>query len=603
MLVLGLVCAVVPGLAVAQADPVLLERARAALRRGDGIAAEADLRRLLANGTPREAVAARMGEALIEQGKPDKAREWLGEGRFTKAEAAWGFRMLGRLERSVGNLPAAGRAYDLALAVAPGDSQLWVDIGRLRYAGGEHLQAIEAADHAVKLGLDNIRALEFRAQLVRDQYGLAASLPWYEAALAKSPDDIGLLTDYAATLGELGRARDMLMVTRKVLDLAPRQPTAYFLQATLAARAGNTAVARALFNRTEERLRDMPAAMLLQGILELDAGNPTFATEALDRLARRQPGNQRVQLLLARAMYDAGEYDDLFERFAGPAARPDAPTYLLMLLARAHEERGDRAAAAPLLDRARAATVPPIMPIAEPASGAVLAGRWQDDQTDAAAVVPYLRSLVNARNFGTAESVAERFRSIRPGSADALALAGDVQLAGGRAAQAMDRYAQSTRIRYPDNLLLRMTEANDLSGRSGENPALAFAYLAGYPGSRLAARLASGYAAMASDWPRSRILLEHLRSRGAGRDVRLLCDLSLAQLRSGDRVASLETARTAYALQRSSPVATQALAMALVANRSALPLARELIGKARKIGGDNPLLRETEKQLAAAAAR
>jgi len=594
---------VAPGLAAAQSDAELMERARAALARGDGISAEADLRRLLAKGTPRESVAARMGEALLYQRKPDKAREWLGEGRFAKGEAAWGFRMLGRLERNAGNLPAAGRAYDRALALTPRDSQLWVDIARLRYMGGEHMQAIGAADHAVELDPENIRALQFKAKLVRDSFGYEAALPWYEAALAVAPDDVSLLNDYAASLGDLGRAKDMLVVTRKVLELTPNEPTALFLQAVLAARAGNLAVARTLFARTDDRLRDLPAAMLLQGALELEEGSPTFAVEVLDRLARRQPANPRVQLLLARAMFEAEEYDDLLARFGGLAARPDAPTYLLTLLAWAHEERGDRAAAAPLLDRARDAAFPPVMAIAEGAAPEILAGRWRDHQGEAWYAAPLLRSLVGAGNGGAATQVAERLRSIRPGSADALMLAGDVQLAAGQPGYALERYSLSAQILYPDNLLLRITEANARLGRDGANPGLAFGYVAAYPASRLAARMVGGYAALAGDWPRSQTLLENLRARGAGRDVRLLCDLSLAQLRSGDRIAALESARSAYALQRSSPVATQALAMALVANRAELSLARELIGKARKIGGDNALLRATEKQLAAAAAR
>ena len=581
----------------------LMARARSALAKRDGIAAEADLRRIMTAGAPREAVAARMGEALIYQGERKKAREWLEPGAFAKGEEAWGWRMLGQLERIEADLPAAGKAYDQALKFTPRDSQLWVDIGRLRYSGGEQLQAVEAADHAVALGPDNIRALEFRAQLVRDRYGLSAALPWFEAALAKAPDDVALLTDYAATLGEMGRASDMLVVTRKILTLAPRNPQAFQLQAVLAARAGNIELARALLNRTEDRLRDVPAAMLLHGALELEAGNPTFAVELLDRLARRQPANLRVQLLLARAMYEAGEYDDLFARFGGIAERPDAPAYLLLLLGRAHEEQGERAKAASLLDRAAAATVPPVMAIPEPDAVSVLAARWRDDPASPTAAVPYLRRLLDTRNFAGAEQVAERLRSARPGSADALSLAGDVQLAGGKAKAALDRYSVAARIRYPETMLLRMTEANNRLGASNANPALVFGYLQAYPGSRLAARMAAGYAALGGDWQRSAMVLANLRQRGAGRDMRLLSDLSLAQLRSGDRLAALETARRAYRLQRGSAVASQAYAMALIANREDLDLAAELLTKAQRIAGSNPLLLEAGKQLDAARKR
>ena len=589
----------------AWADSVsdLMNRARSALAKRDGIAAEADLRRIMVQGASKDAVAARMGEALIYQGERKKAREWLSAGQFAKGEEAWGFRMLGQLERIEGNLPAAGQAYDQALRFTPRDSQLWVDIGRLRYSGGEQLQAVQAAEQAVAFGPDNIRALEFRAQLVRDRFGLNAALPWFEAALAKAPDDVALLSEYAATLGELGRASEMLLVTRKMLALAPRHAQAFYLQAALAARAGRIDLARALLNRTGDQLRDVPAAMLLRGALELEAGNATFATEVLDRLARRQPANQRVQMLLARAMYEAEAYDDLFNRFATQAERPDAPAYLLVLLGRAHEERGDRAAASPLLDRAAAASIPPVMAMAEADPIAVLAGRWRDHPTSSVASVPYLRSLIGSRNMVGAEQVAERLRGARPGSGDALSLAGDVQLASGKAGAALDRYALAAQIRFPDSMLLRMTEAHERLNNRAANPALAQGYLAAYPGSRLAARLAGGYAALNGNWARSAAILGNLRTRGAGRDVRLLCDLSLAQLRSGDRLGALASARTAYRLQRSSPVAAQAYAMALIMNREQLGLADQLLIKSHRIAGSNPLLVEARQQLEAVRRR
>ena len=125
----------------------------------------------------------------------------LGKGDFSPKSAAHGFHMLGRLEMRVGNLPAAGKAFDRSFAALPDNSDLWVDIGRLRYQGGEQAQAIEASKRAVDLDETNPEALLLRAQLVRDSEGLAAALPWFEAGIEQSPGDLDLLGDYAATLG------------------------------------------------------------------------------------------------------------------------------------------------------------------------------------------------------------------------------------------------------------------------------------------------------------------------------------------------------------------------------------------------------------------
>ena len=217
-------CLAVAGPTAAASGPSagdLIVTARKDLAREDGIAAQVRLEQAQDKGASRKAVAAYMGEALLFQDQPEKARKWLAPGAFMPASAAEGFRALARLEQMEGNLAGAGKALDRALALTPKDATLWTEIGHLRYAGGEHMLALDAADYALRLDPQNIRALEFRGQIVRDKYGLRAALPWFEAALSHAPDDMSVLGEYAATLGEAGRAKDMLAVTRHMLELQP----------------------------------------------------------------------------------------------------------------------------------------------------------------------------------------------------------------------------------------------------------------------------------------------------------------------------------------------------------------------------------------------
>ena len=258
----------------------LIAQARDDLARGDGLAAEVRLKQALDAGAPREAVAARMGEALLDQGQTAKARGWLAPGKFAAAEAAHGWRMLGLLEMREGQLAAAGDAYNKVIALTPKDPQLWVAIGQLRYAGGEHLLALEAADYALELDPDSVRALEFKGLFVRDQFGLTAGLPWFEAALAQDPGDLSAMGEYAATLGDLGQASRMLAVTRAMLERDGGNARALFLQAQLAARAGDMSLAKSLLNKTGDRLKGVPARLLLEGVIELEAGNNLLAIEA-----------------------------------------------------------------------------------------------------------------------------------------------------------------------------------------------------------------------------------------------------------------------------------------------------------------------------------
>lgn len=555
----------------------LIAKAREDLGRGDGIAAEVRLKNALDQGASRVDVAALMGGAYLAQGDPHKAREWLQAGRFSAGDAVQGFRLLAQLERGEGHLPAAGAAYDRALAITPKDPTLWVEIGRLRYVGGEHTKALEAADHALELDPRDIRALEFRGQLLRDQIGLRAALPWFESALRQAPDDLSLLGEYAATLGDLGRAKEMLAVTRHMLQLDGRNARAFYMQAVLAARAGDTRLARALLNRAGDTIDDMPAAMLLEGALELRAGNYNLAMNALERLVRLQPANARARLLLARAYDAGGESLVLVKRFAEEASRPEASPYLLTLVGRAYENLGEREQAAAFLDRAAAATAAPISPV------------WQGSA---------LGALIAAGQFTEADAMAQALLARSPGSADAQVQAGDVQLAQGNGIQALERYREAARIRLPEALFIKTVGALLEAGDAGGAATLVEGYLYQNPSSQPAVRLAAALAARGGDWRRCRLLLENALANGGEGDARLLAELSLAQLRTGDAVAAERSGRRAYRLQRSSPLSTQAWGMSLAALGRDRPAATALLDKAWAIGGDNLLLAEGRRLLA-----
>ena len=573
------------------------DKAATALRRGDGLAAEIELKAALQSGATRPDVAAAMGSALLIQGNQVAARQWLAPGQFAKGSEAQGWMALGRLERLQGHLPAAGAAFDRALASTPGDPLLWVEIGRMRYQGGEHREAMAAADKALAFDPENVRALELKAQLVGESLGYGEAASYYEAALDNAPGDLNLLAGYAAALGEAGRPREALGAARRLLSQAGGDPRGWFYQAALAARAGNVELARAMLNRVGERMDAVPAALLLRGAMELAAGNANLAAQLLGQTVERTPANPRAQMLFARALLESGDYKALIERFAALAARADASPYLLTVMARAHEEIGDRLAAGQLLDRAAAVTPSVTMPVFEPGRPGKFAAEWNAEQGILDTAVPYVRSLIAAGDMAGAVRVADRFLALHPGSGDALGLAGDAQLAAGNAAAALPLYQAAAQVRFPELMLVRIGEASDRIGHGAAMPDLVAQYAGRFPGSRLALRMAATMAASAGDWQTARLLLENLRLRGGNGDVRLLADLSYAQLRSGDAKAALDSATRAWTLQPASPAAAQARGMALVDLGQEPALARQLLEQARRSGGDNALLKAARARL------
>lgn len=465
------------------------EVAEAALARGDGIAAEQALRAAVKAGAAEDAVRAAMGDALLLEGQLGEARKWLGGGKFAPGSEGRGFRARGRLELAQGNLPAAAQAFDTALRFIPQDPLLWVEIARLRYAGGEQAQAAEAAERAVGFGPKNVRALELKGLVVREQYGLQASLPWFEAALAQAPDDRSALGEYAATLGELGNYRAMLVVCRKLAQVDPGNPRALYLQAVLAARAGQTELARAIMLKSGDSLRDMPGAILLNGVLEYRAGNLNLAIEQLDRLVRLQPDNREAGELLARALAQSGDDRQVVSRFAGLADRPGASPYLIELVAhsldRVKRQREAGLLRARLGDRRDAPFA--ILPTWTPLG--VLAVRYADSPRGAATAVPYVRALMGAGQGEQALAVAIDLRDRSPGAAEAHLLVGDVRMSLGDTRGALSDWRAASRIRLSAPVVQRIVVGLRLVGDGQLADMLAAGFFNQNPQSPVARRL------------------------------------------------------------------------------------------------------------------
>lgn len=405
-----------------------------------------------------------------------------------------GFHARGRRAMEQGDLAAAAQAFDRALANRQESATLWVDIGRLRYRAGQHHLAVEAAAQALELDREEPKALEFQARLTRDGRGAAAALLWFERAIAESPDDLDLLGEYAATLAEAGRHKDMLRVARRMAELDSRHPRAYYLQAVLAARAGLDDLARRLLARTGGAYDDVPAGQLLGGVLLLRSGNAALAVERFDALARRQPDNGAAQLLMGRALLANGEANEVAARLALAADDPGASPYLLTLVGRAYEQMGKRREAARYLDRAAGAGL---------AAVGVLAGGGNED-------VARIRQTLLEGRTEEAQALARQLRQRYPDSIDVEMLAGDVWLVTGDPEQALAAYESAAAVRRNFALVERMVAAERKLGREDAAIGRLSDYLAQNPRSAPASRLLAQML-RPSDERRAELLLAHAR--------------------------------------------------------------------------------------------
>lgn len=580
-----------------------LAQARAMIALGDGRTAQDALERARALGAPAGVTRAMMAQSLLMNGDPAAALAQAQAKDVPRADVPYAARMAALALAGLGRVPEAFAAFDKALALSPDDAALWRDIAVFRRATGDRAAALLASDRAIALAPDDPAALTLLAELVRTQYGPVAALPWFDKAITVAPDYLPALTEYAATLADLGRARQMLALTRRIIARDPANPRAFFLQAVMAARAGDMGLARRMLDRTEGRLDNQPATMLLKGMLYLDGGNATLAADQFKALVARQPFNFRARLLHGRALADMGQYREA-DAVLGPlAARADADGYALTLAARVREQLGDRAGADAWLARASRPErqTAALLPL-DPDVAALSAGASADPGL-AGPNISYVRVLLARGQAEAAITRATTLRDKNPGAPQAHAALGDTLAELGRWAEAARAYAAAANLVYDEATAMRLATAwNNAAQPARAEQALGL-FLTQNPGNVAALRLAATAWMRTRQWQRATDALDQVRARIGSRDAWLLADLAWAWLGRGDANRALVYARQAYRLQPAGPVTTDAYGWALFKAKGGNQASVDLLDKATALSPGNALLNDHLRTARAALAK
>ena len=587
-----------------KADPEWIDarvaQAEVLLSLGDGIGAEAELDWAVQLGQDPATIRHLYGHAYSLQGDVQKAREQLSAGDIPRKNQGYAARIMGKVALQMEDAELASTAFNRAMELDAKNPDLWVDIARFRANTGDQAGATNAVDEAVKLDPKNIRALQYRGELLRFQFGLGAALPWFERALQIDPNDVALLTEYAATLGDMGRMTDMLVVARKIIALDGLNPRALFMQAVLAARAGNYGLARRLMQQTKGALDNVPSVLLVQGIIEHGEGNHNAAADKFRRLVSIQPDNRQAQDLLARSLYLAGSASDALDVLKPQVNRSGADPYAMWLAGRALEAIGERGQAAAVLNRAAIHDAGRESAFVAGAPLSVLQAEAQRNANDARIVVPYIRALYDAGDYSAAFAEAKRLQQGNPGASAAYILVADVATAMGNYDEALDALEQARSIRFSEPVMLRMVEVLRAKGDMQRSGQVLAQYL-NYNPSNIAGLRWMAYAHLETEsWAVAAHILENLRKRIGDNDALLMAGLTRAYTGLGQTEKAIAAGRIAYRVQPSSPVVSHLYGLALMADGARQKDGISLLKKAVAIMPTNPVYRKSLRRAYAA---
>lgn len=568
-------------------DPASIEArvdlARVLFRLGDGVGAEAVIKGALAVGGKPEYLRPLLARAYAMQGEGGRAFETIDGGPIAPemiGEAAW---VAGDVHLANGDLASARDAYDRAVRELPRSSMLWVAVARFRNANADTMGARDAVDYAIELDKGNSAALAYKANLVRTEEGLTASLRWYDAALAADPDNADALIDRAATLGDLGRYNAMLASLRHAATIVPRDPRLFYLQAVLAARAGNYRLARSLLQRTRGQMDGEPGFMLLSSIVELELGGEAVAVTWAERLLEEQPNNFTARRILAAANWSDGDADGAAEAIAPIASRADADSWSLLLAARIAAELGHDDESAGYLARAATLTRGEAAPFAANNSYGFLTMAADSDPLNPGTAIPAILADLESGNSARAIERATRLRDANRGVVEAHLLLGDAALAGGRFDLAVQSYRAARALDAGERTSLRLANALFRAGDVAGSGAAVLALREGQPSSVAADRLAGNLAMDIEHWDQAIEHFERVRRRIGNRDAVVLRDLARAWAAKGDDARALPLVAEAYRLQPLNG-AIMRLYADLLERRGNVQGAADLRDKAAQIG-------------------
>jgi cellulose synthase operon protein C len=515
---------------------------------GDGVGGDAEAHKAMQLGMKPDQLNQLFAHAQLLQGNAQKALDLAQGSNVALRFQGYAARIRAKALWSLGDLGGAGREFDAAVSMIPRSADLWSDIGLFRQEVGNFTGALEATGNAVNLNRHRFESLKLMGGLVRAQFGLTAAIPWYQRALQLEPNNLDLMRELASTLGDAGQTVEMLKVTRHMLEVDPSNPHAFYLQAVLAARVHNYELARNLLYRAKDRLDTVPAVKLLKAALEMQLGSAEQAIALLQELVQEQPDNLKAQRLLGAALWQADDSASTIYALQKLADRPDADSYILTAIGRAYEAEGNIDQAAVYLDRA-----------SQPVRGDALAfdisgdpmrllkaNNGPSDNADIA--VPYINKLVMAGASAQAFPLAERLRTQNPGAPAAHMLVGDVLMANGRAAEAVNAFRGAANIKFDEPIALRLIEASGKSNDAASALRVLDLYLSQNPRNVPGLLLAADHFVATGRWNQAIAVLEGLHQRLGDREATVLSSLGWAWFNKGDVAKALKYSGAAYAL-------------------------------------------------------
>lgn len=463
------------------ADPAAnLLYGKTLLQLGDGVAAEAALKKLSGNKEHQTEVRGLMAHALLLRDMPRRALKLVQNVDPEHAKLAYWVKAQALLQ--LDREDEAITALSNGLAAAPNDPGLLALRGNYEIDRRNISEAQRTAALALRHGPDNLDALLLSGQLALMRQDLPAAKLMFDKAVKLYPDSITPLFSVAAVNADLGDQKQAKKDLKRILELAPGHPMALFLMAKIAFNDGDIDRAHELVQGAGEILDNVPGAILLRGEIAYLQGNNEQAIDWLRRFLANRPGHVQGTTVLGHALAAAGDETQAYALVKPAADRATATPQLLALAAKLGKAQNDPLAAS-FGKRAQAPAERDDIALKMTEAGqAIAAKQWikadaiytdlRASGLDSNALIMNNSALVQLELGNKTEAVkfARAALALTPGDPNVLDTLGWTLLQSGQDKAEALKLLQRASSRAPGNLEIRWHLANALAanGRAAE---------------------------------------------------------------------------------------------------------------------------------------
>ncbi len=296
---------------------------------GDGVTAQAALKKLVGNAKYAERVLPLMARTHIFMGEPEKALELVANpsGEFAGQLYAVKTLALIGLERTA----EAGVALEEGLSAVPDSAELnWIKGNRDLEIGNVDA-ALQSAKRALELDSDSAEALLLSGRISLAKSKGKEALTYFVKARESRPDLPTAEFLRGAVLKDLGKREEARHCFKTVLSESPNHPWATYFMAEMDYEDGKSTDAFERLQATKANLEAVPPAMRLSGILEIQRGNHEQAIAKLKKYLAQNPADAESIMALSRAYAKAGNDAEAFRTMVPLLRSISAPADALKL--------------------------------------------------------------------------------------------------------------------------------------------------------------------------------------------------------------------------------------------------------------------------------